>query len=139
MKKVNYDKFGHCVRCHKKMVVEQAVNTVHGFEMLRRLTPDYRETEYVLDDGSKMRVAICKDCLDTLKYDDETNQEVMDCVIAGWEVETDLLVADEKKKAWTMERKKKYMDKYRKLKIIGNKGKESEAVLQKKLKKQGKI
>jgi len=131
MTEINYDKFGHCVVCHKKMVVDRVVNN----EIVRMITPDYREEEYFLDNGTKMRVAICSKCKESLKDDNETVNSIMDTVIAGWEVETRLLVSDDGKPDWTQDVKDKHMEKYSKLKIVTRTEKKDKDTLDRELKK----
>jgi hypothetical protein len=48
-----------CRNCGKLLQTTQYVDR----KIVTRLTPDYRETQYVMSDGSKMRVAICQECL----------------------------------------------------------------------------
>jgi hypothetical protein len=48
-----------CRNCGKLLQTTQYVDR----QIVTRLTPDYRETQYVMNDGSKMRVAICQECL----------------------------------------------------------------------------
>jgi len=48
-----------CRNCGKLLQTTQYVDR----QIVTRLTPDYRETQYVMSDGSKMRVAVCQECL----------------------------------------------------------------------------
>jgi hypothetical protein len=48
-----------CRNCGKLLQTTQYVDG----KIVTRLTPDYRETQYVMSDGSKMRVAVCQECL----------------------------------------------------------------------------
>ena len=102
----DYDKYGHCCLCHKNMLIEEAV----GGKIIKRFLPDYDETQYLLDNGSKMRVAICKPCKETLTEKDEP--KIMDCVIKGWQVEVDNI------NTWAKEKKEAYMSVYSQRKII---------------------
>jgi hypothetical protein len=56
-----------CRNCGKLLQTTQYVDG----KIVTRLTPDYRETQYVMSDGSKMRVAICQDCLKGEVKDDK--------------------------------------------------------------------
>ena len=103
---IDYDKFGHCIKCHRNLIVEQIIDQ----KPTKRFLPDYSEKEYVLDDGSRMRVAVCKQCKETLT--DKDTPYIMKTVIAGWKKELETL------HHWTEEKKEKYMDKYGKLKIV---------------------
>lgn len=104
---MDYDCFGHCVKCHKNMLVEQVVNG----ELIQRFTPDYSEEEFLLDNGSKMRVAICKTCQGNLTETD--NDSIMQCVINGWKKEI-----ENNPDKWSKDRSKKYQDDYFSLKIL---------------------
>ena len=99
------DTFGHCTICHKNMLIEQVIDG----KVEKRFTPEYVENEYLLSDGSKMRVAMCRDCKSNLTFDKQ--EQIMNCVIKGWEVGI-------KDLSWTDEKKKAYMDRYSKLEII---------------------
>ena len=92
--------------CHKDMVIEQIIDNVPT----KRFTVEYDETEYTLDDGSKMRVAICKPCKYKLK--DKDAKEIMDCVKRGWKKELESL------HHWSEEKKITYMEQYDKLNIV---------------------
>lgn len=104
---IDYDKHGHCVICHEVMIIEQVIDG----EVRKRFTPDYDETEYLLDDDSKMRVAICKPCKEIMKDDQDERDLVMECVFKGWEAET--LAMD-----WSKEKRNKYLNRYKLKKII---------------------
>lgn len=80
---IDYDLHGHCVSCHEDMSI---IEIIDG-KPQRRLTGKYMEEDYLLNDGSQMRVAICKDCKEGLKDDDEERSRIMDCVFKGWEHE----------------------------------------------------
>lgn len=96
---IDYDKYGHCVLCHTNMRVEQVI----GGKVQMRFTPDYDETEYLLDDGTRMRVAVCKPCKATLGEHHE--KKIMDAVIKGWDMEM-------KEYKWKPEKREAYMGVY---------------------------
>ena len=83
---IDYDKYGHCVLCHKKMIVERVV----GEEVVRMFTPEKKRIEFLLNDGSSMGVSICKWCDEKLNPNDFN--KVMGSVYKGWEIETEGLV-----------------------------------------------
>ena len=112
MNTIDYDCWGHCCKCHRDLTLTQVIDSVPT----KRLSVDYDETEYLLDNGSKMRVAICKQCKDTLNGKDEP--EIMACVKRGWKKELESL------HHWSEEKKSAYMEKYGKLKIVGKPVKE---------------
>jgi len=122
---IDYDRHGHCVVCHEDMFYMQIIDS----KPQQRLSTLYSEMEYLLDDGSKMRVAICRDCKANLKDDDEEKGRIMDCVFKGWKHEVD------KYSHWDKDKKKDYFEKYSKKKIVTRSENTDEDVLQKKLKK----
>jgi len=122
---IDYDRHGHCVVCHEDMLYTQIIDG----EPQVRLGPLYAETEYLLDDGSKMRVAICRDCKNTLKDDDEEKGRIMDCVFKGWEHELKVY------SHWDKEKKDAYLREYSKKKIVTRSDHIDDDILQKKLKK----
>jgi len=99
------DRFGHCIMCGKNMIIEKVVGT----EVKKVTTPDYDQVQFLLDDGSKMRVVTCKPCKAGMK--DKDHKTIMKSVIAGWQREVDGLEHWEKKK------KEKHMKKYKRRKI----------------------
>ena len=103
---IEFDKYGHCCVCHKDMLIEQVIDG----KVQKRFTPNYAETEYLLSDGSRMRVAVCEQCKARLSEKDDV--KIMECVKKGWIVELDNL------KHWTEERKAKHLNRYLKLEII---------------------
>ena len=117
------DKYAHCVRCEKNMLETQFVDG----KIQPRLSPDYREAQYLLDDGTKMRVALCIQCKAGLTVEDEP--EIMDCVYNGWVEETKAL-------KWGKEKREKYLKEYKKRKIICRSEDLADDVLKKKLKKE---
>ena len=106
MDRIDFDQFGHCVVCHKNMVVKKVVSG----KVIDFFLPEYSETEYLLNDGSKMRVAICNDC--KVNLNPEHNDKVMDCVKKGWQVEVDSF------EHWTKEKKQAHMEVYLKKDIV---------------------
>ena len=102
---MTYDAYGHCVICHRNLIYEQVI----GQKVTKRFSTDYDETEYLLDDGSKMRVAICKPCKAVIT--DKDSKKVMDCVKAGWVEEVKTLL-------WSEEKKKDYLERYNKKEIV---------------------
>ena len=69
---IDFDLFGHCVKCHKNMLITQVI----AGQEVQRLSGEYRETEYLLSSGSTMKVAMCVDCKEKL----ENTQEEMDAI-----------------------------------------------------------
>jgi len=108
---IDFDKFGHCCMCHKDMTFTQVID---GKEQLR-FSPKYTEEEFLLNDGSKMRVALCMDCKKHLT--EKHHRNIMKCIIKGWQKDVDTL-------PWTEEKKKAHMDKYSALEIVIKSSKE---------------
>lgn len=103
----NIDKYGHCVVCHKSLIVERAVDG----KVIKMFTPEHDETRYMLTDGTEMRVCICKSCKSTIDLDNrKVKDQIMEAVINGWDLEVKSLVADDKKPDWTEDKAKNHMD-----------------------------
>lgn len=112
---IDHDKHGHCCKCHKNMLTEQVIDG----KLQRRFLPDYDEVEYILNTGSRMRVAVCRKCKADLGPEDY--EYMMDCVYKGWEHETNELVRIGFKGRvglWTEEFRNKHLAQQRKLKIV---------------------
>ena len=107
---MDWDEYGHCVNCHKNMLIEQVIDN----KLQKRFTPEYTAKAYNLDDGTVMRVALCVQCADS----DLKINNVMDCVVKGWDRETDKLVESPLFPEWTPEKKKQHMGVYGKRKIV---------------------
>lgn len=108
------DKYGHCVNCSKMMLQERVVDG----KCVVMFTPDYDTAEYLLNDGSRMRVCLCKQCKESINLSCPKKQkELMDAVKRGWELEVYGLAADEKRIDWDKERADKHMEDYNKKEI----------------------
>ena len=129
MNEITYDKFGHCVFCHKCMIIEEIIDG----KMQTRFIPEYNEEQVLLDDGSKMRVAMCINCKNN--YTEKDYNKIMQSVADGWEKELEV-------SKWTDEKKQNYRDKYYKLQLVTTTYKKSDDELKKELKifkKKGKV
>lgn len=106
------DRFGHCVRCHKLMMREVAING----EVKLVPTAENDRLTFLLDNGSQMGVAICRSC----KHDvtEADFEYIMQAVIDGWDWETTQLVNDKDNIKWDEAKKKEYMDVHRQLNIV---------------------
>jgi len=118
---VKFDKFGYCVNCQKCMTIKEVIDQKETI----RFTPEHTEVEYLLNDGSKMRVCCCMDCKELIK--NEKHDEVMNTVIEGWKEEL-------KGSNWTEEKKQKYLDEYSQKSIICSSEGKPKDVLNQKLK-----
>lgn len=87
------------------MLTEQVVDG----RVIQRFIPEYTEEEFLLDNGSRMRVAMCKSC--QINLSDKDYNDIMQCVIKGWGKELE-------NNTWSKERKEQYHNDYYKLKII---------------------
>lgn len=119
---IDFDKAGHCVKCHKDLIEEKFID---GF-IQKVLTPDFDETEFLLNDGSRMRVVICKACKEIITVADEP--EIMAAVVKGWQWELDNLVN------WDDSKKKDHMAIYSKKEIVTRSEKMDEIEMKKKFK-----
>ena len=127
-KRIDYDKFGHCVKCHTNLIIEKVVQDDSGRLTIQRMwKPEKDETQFLLDDGSKMRVTICKQCKEKLTEAD--NREIMDSVIRGWQKEIERI------QHWSIEKKVAYLDRYSKRKIVCNSENKKDDLLRKQLDK----
>ena len=70
-----------CVNCGRELQIEQYIDG----KIVNRLTTDYGEVTYELNNGSKMRVAVCKKCQKAKKKVD--NEEVLSNVKSAWKRE----------------------------------------------------
>ncbi len=111
----NIDKYGHCVVCHRNLIVERVAEG----KVIKMFLPEKEETDFLLNDGSRMRVCICRTCKREKDFTDKKLQEqIMEAVIAGWQLEVDTMVADENKPEWTPERAKAHMEVYGKKSLL---------------------
>jgi len=111
---MDYDKYGHCVSCHKFMVVEKNING----KMIRMFTPEKTSLQVMLNDSSRMRVAMCVECKKNTKESDLP--DVMASVYRGWQEEVKFLVDSKKDnhKQWTREVGNKYLARQKLLEIV---------------------
>ena len=100
------DRLWHCVNCGKKLY--QTVVDSEG-KIEKEKLPDFGEWEYLLSDGTYMRVCMCEGC----KKTDIDTKEVMQTVRNGW-------YEGIEKNNWSKERKDSYKEKYDKIEIVGN-------------------
>ena len=101
------DTYGHCVLCGKNMLIKQVIDG----KVQERFTPDYTEAQFLLNDKSKMNVAMCQGCKNNIT--DEQHTDIMQSVISGWQVQVD-------NSDWTDEKKQAHMEKYSQLEIVSN-------------------
>ena len=102
---LDYDKHGYCIICSKQVVIDE----VYNGSIQKRFTPEYAETELLLNDGSKMRVCTCVSCKQS--FDSEKYALVMSKVYKGWEHELKTL-------NWTEDKKQSYLKKYSEIEIV---------------------
>lgn len=104
----DYDVFGYCVKCGKRMINHAVIDGIYKI----RLTGDYTTVTYKLNDGSQMRVAMCRHCSERLTGDVSENNMIMLKVWRGWQNEVETYAN------WSEDKKKKYLDKYSMLRIV---------------------
>lgn len=111
------DRFGHCCCCGKNLLTKRVVDG----KVVDMFTPFYDETIFLLENGSQMQITICKTCKSTTDLNSpKVQNNIMDACIKGWELETKMLVADEKYPDWTEEKGKEYINTMKKLNINCN-------------------
>jgi len=107
---IDYDCIGFCALCHKSLIEEKVITGSNGKPEIQTVfTSDRTEIEVCLDNGSLMRVAMCKKCKSN--YTVKDNKPLMESIVNGWEKEVEHLPH------WTKDNKADYMKKYSKLKI----------------------
>lgn len=119
MPRPNIDVFGQCIECGCTMIEKKMING----QMQTVFTAQRGEVEYLLDDGSKMRVAMCKS--DIEKLDGTELDYVMGAVVKGWQHELETY------SKWDQEKKDKYMKKYGNLSIVTRSDNKEEDVVKK--------
>ena len=103
----NIDKFGHCVVCHKNLITKRIVDGI----VQEMFLPIHDHAEFMLDNGSLMKVCMCKPCKESTDLTDATVQDnIMQAVRKGWELEVAVLVADDKQPVWTKEYGENYLN-----------------------------
>lgn len=110
----NIDRFGHCVVCHKNLIVKRVVDN----QVVEMFLPIHDHTDFMLNNGSVMKVCICKPCKASAELSNPVvHSNIMEAVNKGWELETKMLVANEKEVQWTEEYGQSYLNKMRELDI----------------------
>lgn len=108
------DRFGCCCLCHRCMLTEKVIDG----KVQTVFLSDMADTEFLLNDGSRMRITICKSCKNSMDLENpKVHDYIMQAVIKGWDLETKSWVADESKPDWTQDRYVKHMERYSKLSI----------------------
>lgn len=78
------DRFGHCCICTKNLLTQRVVDG----KVQDMFVPDYGESTFLLNDGSKMQVTICKTCQrDNELTNPDVQRDIMDAVQKGWQLE----------------------------------------------------
>lgn len=108
---IDYAEVGHCTCCHRNLIVEEVI----GGKVQKRFHADFGEVEFLLNDGSKMRVNVCIPCQQ--KNEHSNIDKIMETEIKGWKHQTDKFVK-EGHGDWTQEKADKYMARYSKLEIV---------------------
>lgn len=111
-KPVERDQWGHCIKCHGYLLRD----VISKGEVVTVFSPLADEEFLLLNDGSQMKISICKPCKEALTEKDYPR--LMEAAIKGWDWETDYLVRTDSYVDWDKKKKKTYMAKQRKLKIV---------------------
>lgn len=81
-----------CYICNKHLLQERSF----GGSISEMLHPEHCQTEFVLNNGSRMPVVICITCRDKSDLDTALVQsEIMNNIIDGWQQEQDFLLEKE--------------------------------------------
>lgn len=132
----NIDRFGHCVCCHRNMITKRVVDG----KVIDMFLPDHDHTDFLLDNGSIMKVCMCKSCKENVDLTSEkVHRYIMEACQKGWELETKQLIADEKLPYWTEETAKTYLDHMAQLSIDCHADSLSPVVVQDRVKALSKI
>ena len=111
------DRYGHCCWCTKNLLTKRVVDG----KVVDMFLPIYDEATFMLNNGSQMNVTICKPCKQSVDLNDPVvHDNIMQAVQKGWELETRMLIADDKQPDWTEESGKKYLEKMSELSIDCN-------------------
>ncbi len=85
------DRFGHCCLCARNLLTKKVIDG----KVQDIWVPEYGEAIFLLNDGSKMQVTICKICQNTHELTDPAvHKDIMDAVMKGWELETKKLTTE---------------------------------------------
>src|SRR5574343_1382057 len=82
---IDFDKYGHCVCCHEQLITKQVIDG----KLSERASPKLDEVQFLLNDSSKMRVCICRNCKHSLEESDYDS--VMKVVYNGWKKQVESL------------------------------------------------
>ncbi len=79
-----------CYFCHKNLLQERIING----ELVRMPHPERVETEFYLNNNSRMTVSLCMSCKKGNDLNDPTiHNSIMENIIKGWESENKILLS----------------------------------------------
>lgn len=85
------DRFGQCCCCTRHLLIDRVIDG----KVQKVWAPEYGDVTFLLNDGSKMQVTICKICQNTYDFKEpSTHKDIMDAVMKGWELETKKLTTE---------------------------------------------
>ncbi len=85
------DRFGHCCICTRNLITQKVVDG----KVQEVFVPEYGDAMFLLNDGSKMQVTICKICQNTHELSDpDVQTAIMDACYKGWQLETAKLTTE---------------------------------------------
>jgi hypothetical protein len=108
---IRYDFPGLCSLCHDE-IAEFGAKLPNGRYTILRWKHTKEEITLQLDNGSKMRVAVCSTCFN--KFKPEDCEQLMTSVIEGWSMEVRDCCPD-----WTADRRRLHMEEYSKREVTG--------------------
>lgn len=113
---IDYAFPGLCSYCHSEVAeFNGSAEVLPGVfrPVIKRLRPNFRQYNFVLNNSSIMTVSLCSECYDEIKP--EHMGELMESEINGWHKEVDELCPK-----WDEAKKKSHMDKHEKLEVVGS-------------------
>jgi hypothetical protein len=93
-----------CYSCHKKLIEERVIDG----KLQKFLSPERVITQFYLNNGSKMDVALCYECKNIDLDSPEIQDNIMNNIIDGWQLEKNILLEREMITQEQMESSMKY-------------------------------
>lgn len=85
-----------CYSCNKNLLQEKVIEG----KLVKMLHPERRITQFYLNNGSRMDVAVCLDCNNMDLNNPIMQNKVMKNIIDGWQIEQDILLSKGQVQKW---------------------------------------
>ena len=82
------DKLVKCYLCHKSLLQERIVEG----KVIKMFHPERTQTEFYLNNGSRMPVSVCLSCKDLALDNPIIHKKIMGNVIEAWQEEQNILL-----------------------------------------------